>query len=283
MGGTGKTPFVALLAQTLEGFAKVAILTRGFCSQAEKGERPLRVKKGDRISAAICGDEPLWLAENTNASIWVGRDRYLSACLARDEGATCLILEDGFQHRQLKRNCDIVLVDARDPLNQGKFLPYGRLRDLPERLAQADLVVATRTKNFDQYQEVKKVLLRYTHAPVVAMDSVIRGNPRWQGARWGVFCGIAQPQYFLEDLRALGVEIVEALKLLDHEPISLPQLKKFVTECAAKGATKIVCTEKDAVKWPQGIEELALPVEAIPMHLKIVAGQEHWDNFKRLL
>lgn len=281
VGGTGKTPFVAFLTKNLEAYAKVAILTRGFRSETEKTKKSLHLIKGKGISPGVCGDEPLWLAENTNASIWVGRDRYQSACRARDEGATCLILEDGFQHRRLKRNDEVVLVDAQDPFSSEKLLPYGRLRDLPERLACADLIIATRTKNFNQYRKIKKALVRYTRAPVVAMQTLIVAKPEWRGERWGVFCGIAQPQYFLEDIRSCGVKIVGVEILLDHEPVELPLLKQFMKRCASQGATKIVCTEKDAVKWPRGIEQLPLPVEAIPMHLKIIAGQEHWDQWIR--
>jgi len=99
-----------------------------------------------------------------------------------------------------------------------------------------------------------------------------------QGACLGVFCGIAQPKYFLESLQALGAQIVASSLLLDHQEITEEQLRAFALLCMEKGATTIVCTEKDWIKLPKSGVSLPLPLEPIKMYLHILAGQEHWDR-----
>ncbi len=280
VGGTGKTPLVHLLANTLQQQGKIAILTRGFRSHAEKRKEPLHLVKGCRVSAEFCGDEPLFLAESTDASVWVGPDRALSAHRAKEEGAVCLILDDGLQHRRLHRDFEIITIDANDPFSKHRFLPYGLLRDLPERLQQADLIVASHTRDLAHYERVKKELSTYTQAPIVAMQHELIETPRLQGCCIGVFCGIGKPHYFIDSLKSQGAELVDTCILLDHQGISLEKLDEFVEKCSEKGAEWIACTEKDWVKLQQlEIEQrLKLPVFPVRVRLKILAGQEHWDS-----
>lgn len=280
VGGTGKTPLVQLLANALQQQGKIAILTRGFRSQAEKRREPLRLVKGCGASAKFCGDEPLFLAESTEASVWVGPDRALSALRAQEEGAICLILDDGLQHRRLRRDLEIITIDANDPFSSGRFLPYGLLRDLPERLQHADLIVANHTRDLAHYERVKKELSAYTQAPVVAMQHEMIETPKLQASRIGIFCGIGKPHYFVDSLKRQGADVVDTCIMLDHQGISLENLEVFVQSCAEKGAEWIACTEKDWVKLQEQELKLRLklPVFPMKMHLKILAGQEHWDR-----
>lgn len=282
VGGTGKTPLVQKLTRALQTEGKIAILTRGFRSQAEKCNEPICIDKNHPVSAELCGDEPLFLSQTTGASVWVGRNRVLSAKRAKTDGAACLILDDGFQHRKLDRDIEIVAIDAHDPFGQHRFLPHGLLRDLPERLQEADLIVANHTRDVDHYRQVKKELLAYTQAPVVAMQHLLVESLPLQGRRVGAFCGIGKPHYFFEALNRTGAEIVAHCALLDHQSFPIGQLEAFADTCAEQGATDIVCTEKDWVKLePEAISHLlerGIQIHPIAMRLEIIAGGEHWDS-----
>ncbi len=276
VGGTGKTPLVQMLATVLQGEGKIAILTRGFRSQVEKRKKILCIDKDRIASSEACGDEPLFLAQTTSASVWVGPDRVLSAQKAASAGAVCLILDDGFQHRRLRRDVEIVALDANDPFSGHRFLPHGLLRDLPERLQEADLIVANHTRDLDHYEEVKKELSAYTQAPIVAMQHELIQSLWLQGRRIGVFCGIGKPYYFFDALKRSGAQVAATCALLDHRGFPQKKLQAFIRACKEKGATSIVCTEKDWVKLLSN--EMELPIYPIAMRLSIVAGKEHWDS-----
>ncbi len=278
IGGTGKTPLVHLLAELLSEKGKVAILTRGFKSKFEKARRPVQISagKGPIYSAQECGDEPFFLSLHTSASIWVSPDRSASARLAHAEGAVCLLLDDGMQHRKIARDLEIVTVDGTDPLGGGRLVPAGRLRDLPQRLRHADLIVATHVRDHAHYEEVKKQLSVYTQAPVVATDHIARDPSLVAGRKVGAFCGIGVPDHFYEMLETLGAEPVGMLSLLDHEAATEKELSAFAGYCKERGAEILVCTEKDAVKLPKQLI-LSLPVIPIAVRLEITAGREHWE------
>jgi len=278
VGGTGKTPLVHLLASELQHKFPLAILTRGFRSQIEKSGAIQKISF--ETSPDKCGDEPYFLLQKTKGCIWVGADRVASGRLAIQEGAKCLLLDDGMQHRRLKRDFEIVVVDGSDPFFQGRFLPWGLLRDSPKRLRDADLIVATHVKDLKQLQ---LQLNRFTSAPLVTMDhEVVHGHalgsrgPR-DPRKVGVFCGIGQPKRFLETVRDLKSEIVDTLILEDHGCLQDGQLEKFAEECRKKGAEMLVCTEKDFVKLSSDLS-VCLSIEPIEIQLKIATGKEHWEK-----
>jgi tetraacyldisaccharide 4'-kinase len=276
VGGTGKTPLVQMLATALQEEGKIAILTRGFRSKAEKQKDPLCIDQAHLVPAEICGDEPLFLAQMTSASIWINPNRTLSAKMAVEDGAVCLILDDGLQHRRLRRDVEIIAIDANDPFSRHRYLPYGLLRDLPERLQEADLIVANHTRDQDHYEEVKKELSAYTQASIVAMQHELVESIPLKGQRVGAFCGIGKPQYFFNALKQAGAEVVATNALLDHQSFSEEKLRAFVAECRENGAERIVCTEKDWVKLRT--KEMQLPIHPVAMRLKIIAGKQYWDS-----
>jgi tetraacyldisaccharide 4'-kinase len=269
VGGTGKTPLVHLLIREMQHKTSLAILTRGFRSRIEQSGA---IEKISSHSPEQCGDEPYFLWQKTKASVWVGADRVASGRLAIEEGAKCLLLDDGMQHRRLKRDFEIVVIDGSDPFSQGRFLPWGLLRDSPKRLKNADLIVATHVQNLKQLQHQ---LSQFTSAPLVAMHHAAKNASMRK--KVGVFCGIGQPKRFLETVRDLKYEIAHTLILEDHGALQKGQLEKFAEECREKGAEALVCTEKDYVKLPPGIS-VCLGIEPIEVELKITAGIEYWEK-----
>jgi tetraacyldisaccharide 4'-kinase len=279
VGGTGKTPFVHLLASRLQEKVRLAILTRGFRSQIEKEGKIQKIssEKGPLFSAQECGDEPYFLAQKTKASIWVGADRVTSGQFAIKEGAQCLLLDDGMQHRRLKRNLEIVILDGMDLFSKERFLPWGLLRDSPKRLQSADLIVFTHVKDETHYQQLQKQLHRYTHAPAIATQIEALSTKTVLPHKVGVFCGIGTPDRFLQTVRDLKSEIVDTLILKDHGFLQNEQLQKFAEKCRKKGARALLCTEKDFVKLPPD-PSVCLKIEPIAIQLKMVAGAEHWEE-----
>ncbi|MES2121804.1 MAG: tetraacyldisaccharide 4'-kinase, partial [Chlamydiota bacterium] len=250
VGGTGKTPLVHLLASELQKTLRLAILTRGFRSRVEKrGEmRKISAGSGPLFSAEECGDEPYLLAQKTKASIWVGADRVASGKAAIAEGAQCLLLDDGFQHRRLKRDYDIVVVDGNDPLARGNFLPLGFLRDSPQRLKQASLIVVSHARDEEHVRQVEAQLSPFTSAPVMGVRVQVLNAERLTPGKAALFCGIGSPQRFVQTVRDLKQEIVDTLILKDHAKPTAAQLADFARQSKEKGARYLLCTEKDAVK-----------------------------------
>ena len=279
VGGTGKTPFVHLLASQLQKKIQLAILTRGFRSQIERSGRIQKIssEKGPLFSPAECGDEPYFLAQKTSAAIWVGADRVASGRLAIKEGAQCLLLDDGMQHRRLKRDFEIAMIDGLDPFSKERFLPWGLLRDTPKRLANADLIVMTHVKDQKHYKQLQKQLNRFTKAPMIATQIEVLNNRAALPRKVAVFCGIGKPDRFLQTVRDLKSEIVDTLFLEDHGSLQSGQLQKFAEASRAKGAEVLLCTEKDYVKLIPD-SSVCLKIEPVEIQLKVTEGKEHWEQ-----
>jgi tetraacyldisaccharide 4'-kinase len=268
-----------LLASRLQEQLRLAILTRGFRSQIEKRKEIQRISlgKGSLFPAVVCGDEPYFLSQKTHASIWVGADRVKSGQMAIESGANCLLLDDGMQHRRLKRDFEIVLIDAKDPLSKGRFLPLGLLRDSPKRLRNATLVVVNHLQDEAHFQQMQKQLAPLTPAPLVGTQIEILNKTHFSPRKVGVFCGIGKPERFLQSVRDLNQEIVDTLVVKDHGSLHSSQLETFAKNCRMKGAELLLCTEKDFVKLPPK-HSLCLNITPVEIQLKIIAGQEHWES-----
>lgn len=279
VGGTGKTPLVHMLALHLQDHMQLGILSRGFRSQMEESGRNVCISsgKGPLYGARECGDEPYFLAQKTKAHIWVGVNRTLSGLQAIHQGAQCLLLDDGMQHRKLRRDVEIVMIDGINPFSKGRFLPWGLLRDFPQRLKTANLIVATSIKDSAHFIQTQAELSSYTTAPVVGTQITVLNKECFIPRKVGVFCGIGQPARFLQTVRDLNQEIVDTFILNDHESPSQHALEAFAKKCLAVGAEALICTEKDAVKLPH---DLTLCLEIIPVQiaLNIAFGKEHWEH-----
>lgn len=276
-GGTGKTPFVQLLTKELSAHLKVGIVSRGYRSEIAKKGRTLKIsaEEGPFFNADVCGDEPYFLATRLHVPVWVGKNRVKSARLAKDSQIDLVVLDDGMQHRRLHRDIEIALIDAHDPFGKGHFLPRGYLRDFPQRLRYAHLIVINHIENEEHFEEVKAQITPFSHAPVIGTQLKVVDESQVRGKKVGVFCGIAKPRYFIEAVQEIAEEVVDALTLSDHQKPSLQKLEAFAKLCQEQGAEALVCTEKDAVKWPVDFTTV-LPLISLPAQLEVVSGREHW-------
>ncbi len=256
VGGTGKTPMVAWLARRLVGMGRrPAVVSRGYGGNAGKG--PLVVSRGEGpvCDARLCGDEPHYLAQALGGLIVVvGSDRPAGAAEARRLGADAIVLDDGFQHRRLARDLDIVLVDARDPFGGDRLLPAGRLREPISGIGRADLIVITRSDGFGSSRDVESVIrehnatspiLRSSHRPLGFFS--VAGAPVDPPRRALAFCGIAAPGEFRRDLETAGVELAAFVPFRDHHRYTNEELRKLRRTAERKDAT-ILTTEKDAAR-----------------------------------
>lgn len=275
-GGTGKTPFVAMVASKLSN-KRFAILSRGYRSKG-KGVRCVSKGDGPLLSSEEAGDEAYWLASRGSSQVWVGKDRCKSGLQAISQGADLILLEDGFQHRKVARDLEIVLLHAEDLFGKGYFLPRGYLRDLPQRLSSADYIVITYVENKHNQEQIMQKIRKFSAAPVVGFSASYQGQEeKIRGKRVGVFCGIAKPEIFCRSIENLGGKIVKTLIVEDHKIPLEEELEIFANECTEQGAELLVCTEKDWVKLSSH-ERLKVPIYVLQMQFVCVWNENLWHE-----
>ncbi len=288
-GGTGKTPLVLKLAKDLDRNAKLAILTRGYRSPAERLKKPITLSRGEGPSypSSYCGDEPYLLSKNLpHALMFVGKDRQTGSIMASKLHAKVVLLDDGMQYRSLARDFEVVVMDAMDPFGQEYLLPRGFLRERLEGLSRASLIVLNHVKDKQLYLSAKHKLARYTEVPVIAMHPKFLAFKTMAGEeislkekKAGVFCGIAKPLHFFELLENQEVQVVDRFLCPDHIIPASKELHKFAERCRQEGAEYLLCTEKDSVKLTETAFTCPLPIIWLQMELEIIEGQEHWEAF----
>ncbi len=289
VGGTGKTPVTLKIATEFYQEFLLAILSRGYRSEAEHLSSPVVLCKGNGPlhSATYCGDEPYLLAQNLpKAFVVVGRDRHKASDLAAKAGVQLILLDDGMQHRCIARDFEVIVLDATNPFGHRHFLPHGLLRDSLNSLARAHLIILNHISNPETYHSLSQEIASYSRAPVVGtkMELVqvcdLQGNsiPSIQGKRVGIFCGIGNPEHFQQTVIENGGVILSHYFMPDHRSISLNDLKEFAQHCFELGAEMLLCTEKDRVKLETKIA-LPLPINWLQMGLIITEGEAYWKHF----
>ena len=254
VGGTGKTPAVLHLAELLvQAGRKVGILTRGY---GRRSKEPLAFTGQEPLpSEEEAGDEPLLLARRCpQARVLVGADRRALARRARDEfGLDVVLLDDGFQHRRLARDEDIVVVDEAVGFGNGQLLPRGPLREPLSALNRATLFwVRAAPSPVPHLPPLLGPRVRTSYQPTAWVDP--SGTLHPPGALSGVpvlaLAGLARPGGFLRTLRQLGVDLRGSALFPDHHRFTPDELRAVEASAARHGA-RVVTTEKDAVRLPR--------------------------------
>jgi tetraacyldisaccharide 4'-kinase len=248
-GGAGKTPMVLMLSRALRhrGYA-VRILTRGY----KRGSNlTTRVEPFD--DAAWHGDEPVLLAQRSGVPVYEGADRYLAGVMAEQNEPTekmvVHLLDDGFQHRRLVRDIDIVLLTRADV--EDSLLPAGNLREPLSTLAEADILVL-REEEADSLRSVVAGLSKPKQQPVIWIIrrtlSLGEGGEVALPSRPFAFCGIARPEGFVAMLAAHGYEPMDTIIFPDHHAYGEDDIRRLLQGARRVEANGFVTTEKDAVK-----------------------------------
>jgi tetraacyldisaccharide 4'-kinase len=266
-GGSGKTPFVILLGELLKARGvRFDVLSRGY-GRTTRGV--LLVDPGGL--PRDFGDEPLLIARRLQSPVVVGEDRYEAGLFAELQfGAQIHLLDDGFQHRALVRDFDIVLVtpdDARD-----RLLPAGRLREPLRSLQRADAVVLTSGASPESFPVAGKTVWR------VRRGMVAQNVP----ARPVAFCGIARPQTFLLQLRAAGIDPVAEAFFRDHHAYSEKDIRDLLQLQQQSEAGGFVTTEKDAVNLGGYLGALA-PLAVVPVKMELSDAANAVDTMLRVI
>ena len=270
-GGTGKTPVALHLAQALlDAGWRPAIVSRGY-----GGRRPVDpMTVLPDSDPAQTGDEPLMMARRLGPGrVVVGRSRHAAAlrALSLQPAPDLLIMDDGFQHRALARDLDLLLLDGVRRWGNGRMLPLGDLREPMASAARGSALVVTRGSRAPR-AEILAWWQRYgSGGPVFWVDFRIGalrrlgGQERLElpaGAANGpgplfAFCALGHPEAFYADLLVAGVPWSGQQSFRDHQALGLADLQRLQAQALAAGAQGLVCTEKDAVKLPlQGLSGL---------------------------
>lgn len=283
VGGTGKTPLVATLARLLAASGKSPIiLSRGY------GRSSSSIARVDAAgTAAQFGDEPLLLAR-TGFPVYVGGDRYRAGRLALEQSAltstTFFLLDDGFQHRRLARDVDIVLVSAH--VLRDSLLPAGNLREPLGSLSRAQVVVlreedAALAPQFLQYigDGVAPPRLWTVRRSLDAATLATATGPAI------AFAGIARPQDFFSALRARGVELAAALPFSDHHAYAFRDITRILAALKGASARTLVTTEKDFVRLDaraRSALQSAAPLVAVPLVTELAAPELYLRQIEEL-
>ena len=276
VGGTGKTPVVAMLARWFATQqVKVVVLSRGY--RAANGET---------------NDEAAELARLVPNTIHLQQpDRVAAADVAvRQHGAQLLLLDDGFQHRRLARQLDVVLIDSTQPFGFRRLLPRGALREPLRSLRRAQVVIVTRRDLVDDaaYADIQRTIRR--HAPQAVLVESVQQPSRLlmadgselaveslRGKRVAAFCGIGNPAAFRITLERLGAKVVAWREYPDHfrfGPGDVAGLSPWLA--ATNDAQLVVCTLKDLVKIPVATIN-DRPLAALAIETKLTAGASQFE------
>jgi tetraacyldisaccharide 4'-kinase len=280
-GGTGKTPLVELLARFLQSKGrKVAVLTRGYKKQASE-----------------MGDEASMLSRKLpGVSIVVNSDRIKGAAEAvKVHGADTLILDDGFQQWQLKKDLEIVTIDASNPFGNGSMIPRGILREPLAALKRADVFVLTNTDETSGCGILKARLAGFNpkalvvvarHKPagfsMLSDPSKICAAAQMSGKPVVLVSGIGNPDSFRRVIERMHISVARAFNFPDHHRYSEADVQAIVRGARQNNIETIITTEKDADKLKACAPEAALPaIVVLKVALEIIENEEQF--YSRLL
>jgi tetraacyldisaccharide 4'-kinase len=278
VGGTGKTPMVALIARLCK----------------ELGSEPVIVSRGYHAQPGQANDESMEMERLApGVPVIQNPDRWKAISdFTWHNPCGMAILDDGFQHRRLARDLDIVLVDATAPFGYGHVLPMGLLREPLSALWRADMVVITRTELVETaaVEEIRRRLVNHLRpgtpilvarnrpSTLLAVDGSRSDAAALKGAAVAAACGIGNPDAFAATLRAAGADVKSFSAFPDHYAYTAEDLANLLKIAEASGLKMLVTTGKDFVKWlpllvsrqgPAGVEAVALEVV-----FEIVEGED---------
>ena len=305
-GGTGKTPMAVYLADMLTGSGKKpVVISRGYKGSLK--HRAAIVSDGTRLFLDACaaGDEPYMMACLKRFPVVVGKDRYWAGCLALDQlDVDVVVLDDGFQHMQLQRDLDLVLMDHDFPLGNGRILPAGRLREpAAQALARADAVILTRCPETPEVLSHPVSALapdlsvfHSRHQPFLAgvYPAGSRNSPSHlitqkksetpilsdtlKGVSAVLFSGIADNLAFSRTIQGFGANILDHLEFEDHYRYKRADILQIQHQALALKADMLLTTQKD---WARLDKDIVWPMDLAVLGITLTLENE--SGFYRLI
>lgn len=289
MGGTGKSPVVAAIAQWLiDHGERPAILSRGY-GRADAVDGVVVVSDGTSVRAGVdqSGDEPLMLARQVpGAAVCVSAERHLAGTLAeRQLGCTVHVLDDGFQHLQLARDLD-VLVTRVGEIAQGRVIPMGRLREPIDAAAHAQVLVVSDATAGAASAEAWSLGISQSCAAVRTLGaptSVSSSESPVPIARKVLaVAGIANPQRFFDALRDAGTTVAETLTFPDHHRYSRADVERIAGKLQQSGADAVFTTDKDAVRF-EAFGALPFALYRVPLVVTFEPADALFESVRAVL
>ena len=277
VGGTGKTPFTIFLANLLieKGF-KVGIIGKGY-KRKSKGMILYDSSKELTLSAEEIGDEMLLIAQKTNCPVLVHVEKYLAAMeIEKHYNLDFILVDDGYQHLQLKRDLNILMVD-NETIAKGKVFPLGRLREKIENFDRADIICKIDyEQNFDFINKIsikaEKISgdIYYLDNSLIPIDKSSLVNPI-------AVTGLANPNGFYNSLDFLKIKYLSKIEFPDHFDYSRSEIEKLINKVKLQKSKFIITTEKDAIKLLNHLSifnQNEIKIVVLPIDIKIISGMD---------
>ncbi|HXJ79332.1 MAG TPA: tetraacyldisaccharide 4'-kinase [Candidatus Methylomirabilis sp.] len=287
VGGSGKTPMVEEVALCLmELGALPVVVSRGY-GRDTRGVRIVADREGTRLTPRAAGDEPTLLAEHLpGIPVVVGENRFEAGQVAlRECDAAAIVLDDGFQHRTLHKNLEILVVNGSAPWGNRRLFPRGMLREPLSSLGRADLFVVTNPRTPAEVDAATDTIRRHnTRAPILAARYHVVGavtmpagcdlsSEALHGRRLLAFAGLGSPRGFAETLAASGVDVTGLIEYPDHYWFAERDLEELARHAAAIGAEGLITTEKDWIRL-RGLSLPAVSLCVLRVRLQLEPGRE---------
>jgi tetraacyldisaccharide 4'-kinase len=269
-GGTGKTPMVMELLRDFRSW-RPGVLTRGYGRNTS--EDVLLLEGDDYTMVSRTGDEAILCHRVAHVPTGIGADRYATGTqLLTAADLRMLFLDDGYQHLQLYRNFNLVLIDGIDPFGGGHLLPLGRLREPLEGLARAHAFVITHMRETPNSRAIESVLQRYNpaaplfHARInlrhwTASDGGRLEPDALSGVKAVGFCGLGNPESFWRSLRRTNLDVLDRHAFDDHHRYPPAEIRRLARNALDIGADALVTTAKDAVNLDPDYASIVAPLK----------------------
>lgn len=293
LGGTGKTPFVKMLAKYLtDNGHKVVILIRGYKRKQRDTQYTCLAGRQAIPNTQRMGDEGYLLIKDLDLPVVVGRDRIKTANVAIERyRPDIIILDDGFQHWRLRRDLDIVLINALLPFGNGRVIPRGILREPLSALRRADIFVLTKTNMVEDFKktedELKKIgpsslIVESRHQPIRLYD--VNGKnfdlSYIKDKEVCIFSAIGDPESFSKMILDLGAKPKFKFEFRDHFDYCLGDLEKIINTCKGSEVKLLITTQKDAVKIAAFNIDNTIAILVLEIELSLTKNR---DEFYRRL
>lgn len=287
LGGSGKTPMVEEVTLCLRELGAVpAVVSRGY-GRDTRGVGIVADREGTRLGPRAAGDEPVLLAERLPGTpVIVGENRLEAGQVAVQRcGATAIVLDDGFQHRTVRKDLEILVVNGRAPWGNRRLFPRGMLREPLSSLERADLLVVTNPPSAADAQAVTDTVRRHNRrVPVLLASYEVIGaremvtgrdlQPReLSGRRLLAFAGLGSPAGFADTLLAAGVGVAGLVEYPDHHWFAQRDLDELAQQARAIGAEGLISTEKDWVRL-RDLTTPSVPLWVLRVRLRLEAGRD---------
>lgn len=293
LGGTGKTPVVESIANTLkENSIDIAILSRGYKAKRREKIQMINGSNMEILNTKEYGDEPVMLAGNLrDVPVVIGSDRYSSALfILKKRKVKAVLLDDGFQNLSVRKDIDILLIDCANPWGNGNLFPHGILREPLREISRADIVLLTNVYESGGH-EIKKLMseVKILSGKKNIFTSFYEPMNLYNHSEYSVFplssiknrkvmcfSGIASPSYFEKLIEKNGACIVRSMHFPDHYEYRIEELKEIEESAKSSGCDLMLTTQKDSVKFTDYYPE-RIPLWIMKVRI-VINEKKEWED-----